>query len=431
MSGGLGSLVGTLTPEGSALTMKQVQERQQQDELAALMAQLSGAAATQGQQAQQAGQDYQQAAAAPPPQLDPLSAFLPSLMSNLGSVIAENPAYRQNRQQDIAQQKQDLMTARVQNLQALRDNFDKLAESAKAAQDFAAEAKYRTKAESLAKTQKDILDIQHGQAAKDAVEEAHRNTMDVESLRSKTDLEIARINAASRGGTGGAGGVSGEFDPAQYVTKTAPSDAAPDGREFVDLSSLNGKQRDAVSAWASKNGVIALNAQDATAIKDVSRARLDMISLNDYVQGLLPADAATRSQKYVGMKISKLLQTNEQRAAFRTWRDTAIPTLRGMAGSRGLRISQQQIQLMVDNLPKDDDTIGTAQRKLRTINTLLTNAETPLLTRNWGKVKAAGVGGNTVKDTAPVVMLSPKGVRRTIEAWEVPEAVKHGWTRSK
>jgi hypothetical protein len=220
------------------------------------------------------------------------------------------------------------------------------------------------------------------------------------------------------------------FDPNQLVTTTAPTQDNPNGRQFIDLTPVftDKAARGKALTLASKLGIPALNPQDATAIKDVSRARLDMQSLEDYVTGLLPSDAATRSQKYVGMQISKLLQTNEQRAAFQTWRDSAIPTLRGLAGSRGLRISQQQIQLMVNNLPKDNDTFGTAQRKLGIIRALLTNAESPLLSRNLGAQRGAVAAGQT-KDTTQVVLQSPSGVKRSIEAWEVPEAVKHGWKR--
>jgi hypothetical protein len=99
------------------------------------------------------------------------------------------------------------------------------------------------------------------------------------------------------------------------------------------------------------------------------------------------------------MKLSKVLQTNAQRAAFMTYRDAAIPVLRGMAGSKNLRITQQQVQLAIDNLPKDTDTYATALKKVGIIKRLLMNAESPLIDRNWT------VGGSSATGSA-----DPEGI---------------------
>jgi hypothetical protein len=55
-----------------------------------------------------------------------------------------------------------------------------------------------------------------------------------------------------------------------------------------------------------------------------------------------------------------------------------------MAGSKGLRINQAEINLAIKNdIPNVTDTYGVALRKLRTVESMLDNAENPLLQNNW------------------------------------------------
>jgi hypothetical protein len=397
MSAGLSGLVGTLTPT-NLQSAAEVDQQRQLEELARLLTTTQGEAA-------QAGQAYNQAAAAPPPELNPADVFMPALLSNIASVISQNPSYQQDRQVDLVQQRKALLESRAQNLKALSDVYAQKADAAQRTGDLLAQEKARTALDRVNKAHDVVMESLQQQGAMGLESARAGHQMDLERLRGANDLATVRATAAAKPDP-----LQG-FDPSSYVVKTQPSDVAPEGRQFVDLSALTGKLRDAATAWASRNGMPALNTVDAQGVRDVDRARLDMTSLNDYIQGLMPANAGERAQKYMNMKLSALFQTDEQRAAFRTWRDTAIPTLRGLAGSRGLRISIQQINLMLQNLPRDTDTIGVVQRKFKIINSLLTNAETPLVTRNFGKNRAAGTGDKTVDTEAP-----PPGARVYIPA---------------
>jgi hypothetical protein len=56
-----------------------------------------------------------------------------------------------------------------------------------------------------------------------------------------------------------------------------------------------------------------------------------------------------------------------------------------MAGSKGLRINQAEINLAVKNdIPNVTDTYATALRKLSIVSNMLDNAENPILSKNWG-----------------------------------------------
>jgi hypothetical protein len=122
------------------------------------MAEQAAQAASRTQGAEQAGQQYQQAAAAPMPQLNPMAALIQSLGGNVASIIGETPRYAQNAQADLNAQKDELLAKRAQNLSALKDNYDRQAMAAASAGDLLAEAKLRKSAESVSKAWQAIHD---------------------------------------------------------------------------------------------------------------------------------------------------------------------------------------------------------------------------------------------------------------------------------
>lgn len=114
-------------------------------------------------QAQQAQQQYQQAAAQPTPQLSPADTFVPTLLSNIASVIARDPKFRERAQQGMEQKQSDLLRARQENLLALRDVYSQKADEARRAQDLEGQEKYRVKIDSLGR-QLDQLGQKHANA---------------------------------------------------------------------------------------------------------------------------------------------------------------------------------------------------------------------------------------------------------------------------
>jgi len=151
------SLMGTLSGLNPQ-TLSEALIEQQRSELASNVARAL-------EEAQGAGQEYQEAAAAPPPQLEPGAEFLPALFGNIASVLAQTPEYRQRAQEGIQQQKAMLLQTRAQNLQALRDVYQQKAEAAQRLGDMETQEKARVKHEQISKLYDQILDSQRQQGA--------------------------------------------------------------------------------------------------------------------------------------------------------------------------------------------------------------------------------------------------------------------------
>jgi hypothetical protein len=168
-----------------------------------------------------------------------------------------------------------------------------------------------------------------------------------------------------------------------------PLDIGPDvqttesGRTYIDLSAYQGKDRNKAREAANVAGAIAVSKEQANALQEISNARANQRAILDQVQDLLPQGVAGRGGAALTVPLSKLFQTNDQIAAFNSWRTAAIQTLRATAGSKGLRINQAEIAQAIENdIPKLTDTLGTAQQKFKNIDTMLENAERSVLVRD-------------------------------------------------
>lgn len=171
--------------------------------------------------------------------------------------------------------------------------------------------------------------------------------------------------------------------------KNAPADIEPDvqttiaGRKYIDLSGYTGEERNKARAAANASGVVGVSKEQANALQEIDNARANQRSIMAQISDLLPNGPGGRPLAAVTASLSKVFQTDEQKAAFASWRTAAIQTLRATAGSKGLRINQAEIAMAIENdIPKLTDTLGTAQQKLKNIETMLENAEQSILVRN-------------------------------------------------
>lgn len=345
-----------------ANTLAQALAQQQAQELAARAQQATQAAS-------QAGQQYGELASAPPPDIMAQQAFLPTLIGNIASVISQNPDYRKRTQDQLDEQRKTLLDARARNLTQLRDVYSQQAEAARQAGNLEAEQKARTQHDRISGALEQVLENQRQQ-----------NRLDLQKLQGQQSLQEIAARGSEERKTNAVKAQQVAVDNLpDYTIQTAV------GRKFIDTSGLAAKDRSALVKAARAAGLPAPTDKESQALKDVDRARRDMMAFQDYVKSLLPRDAQGRALNAANMKISRVLQTNEQRAAFRTLTETAIPALRAMAGSGGLRISIPLVEQTIGNMPRDTDTFGTAMRKFRIIYTMLDNSESPILDRNWAK----------------------------------------------
>lgn len=191
--------------------------------------------------------------------------------------------------------------------------------------------------------------------------------------------------------------------------KNSPIDIRPDvqttatGKKYLDLSLYQGETRNRALKAAGDAGIPAVSKEDSDTLKVIDNARLSQKDILAQVQTLLPKDSTGRVFGAPARKLSTVFQTDEQRAAFNTWRAAAIQTLKATAGAKGLRINQAEIAQAVENdIPTLNDTLGVAATKNANINKMLDNAESPIVDRDRsapGAGKTAPATGITV--TAP------------------------------
>lgn len=172
-------------------------------------------------------------------------------------------------------------------------------------------------------------------------------------------------------------------------TKNEPVNISPDvqttisGKKYVDASIYTGETRNKAIEAAKAQGIIPVSKEDADTLKNIDNARANQRDILAQIDPLLPKNPVSRAAALIATPLEKLFQTNDQIAAFNSWRAAAINTLRATAGSKGLRINQAEIALAIENdIPKLTDTAGTAQQKIKNITTLLNNAEAPILVRD-------------------------------------------------
>lgn len=171
--------------------------------------------------------------------------------------------------------------------------------------------------------------------------------------------------------------------------KNKPEDIGPDiqttvaGRKYLDLSQYQGDRREKARAAAAQAGVIPVSKENADALQNIDAARMNQQSIMDQIHDLLPSTPAGRAGAALTVPLSKVFQTNDQIAAFNSWRSAAIQTLRATAGSKGLRINRAEILQSIENdLPKLTDTLATAQQKRKNIERMLENIEKSILVRD-------------------------------------------------
>jgi hypothetical protein len=163
------------------------------------------------------------------------------------------------------------------------------------------------------------------------------------------------------------------------------------GRKYLNLGLYTGNDRNGARTAASKAGAIPVTPDQADSLQQVDNARRNQQDVIAQVTKILPKDAQGRITGFVGRNLSQVFQTEPQRAAFGSWRNSAITTLRAAAGSKGLRINQAEILMALANdLPTLNDDAATALQKVANINAQLDNVEESILGNRSGS-KASGV----------------------------------------
>lgn len=178
---------------------------------------------------------------------------------------------------------------------------------------------------------------------------------------------------------------------------------------YVDGTNLTGASATATQLQAAKLGIPYLGKDGSDAQANIDTARSNMKNINDTMNTFLPSNAFTRAAG-VGLmnNLSSLLQTNDAISSFNAYRTAAIQSMRAMAGSKGLRINTAEINAAITNdIPKIDDTIGTAKAKLLKVNSMLDSQERGLYGQNYDIMKIKGTTNSPTDTLKQIGGLNP------------------------
>jgi len=156
------------------------------------------------------------------------------------------------------------------------------------------------------------------------------------------------------------------------------------GHKIVNVSEMTGEKKNVALKWAADNGMVAVGKDELGALQDISTAKHNIGLVLDTAKGFLPKDAKGRITVGPGNKIRQFMQTREDLSSFYAFRGAAIRSLRALAGSKGLRLNQKEIDIAVKTeIPDITDTWPVALAKMGKIRDLLDSAERPLVTTDW------------------------------------------------
>lgn len=433
----LGSLVGTLTPEGALSLMQALQAQNQ-----ASLAQNTQQAAEAAQQAQ--GQ-YQQAAGAPAPGFLPGDTAVPTLFGGLAAAITGDPSFRERAQQEIKAQRIGLLQARADNLQALRDSWKEKADAAAQAGDLEAKLTAQQKFETVSKAHDTVLEKWKQEQATGRVEAQQTGAMAREKAGNVQSERNALISKGIDPDTGkllpyvakGSMAFGGEAGAAAAVSPLVRTLDGPSGEpiQILDLGNFKGTTAsNAALQFAGENGVHPVAHDEFKVITDIQGARDNIVDILAQLEaaGRQPLTPGQRAAGFIGLRAGAMAQVFPTLAAFNSWRTAAIRNLRATAGSGGLRINQREIELAVANdLPKYTDTQPVARQKMANVQAMLNNALAPLVTSDWRRAarEARAKGMSSLPRKGLVKMIKPDGALAQVPVSEFKSKINKGWAR--
>lgn len=328
------SLNGTLDGM-DVMTRMQALGKQRDEELARQALEAS-------QQAQAAQAAYQQQAAAPPPQMEAMAAFLPTLIGNVASVIAQDPSFRQRAQQGLQAAKTEQFESRAQNLQALRDNALQMARRAESLGDLEAANKHRGQINTLEK-QLEVIEKN-----KDRQLTINENKRDREAAERR-----ARIAAGAAGVGGLGGGIGGVASLASQVA-----------RGEIEFSSVPGELKSAVSQFMTTNQMRVVPAKVRTTITELSAGRVALKRISELSNKINTASWQKRIGQGLKRTAGGVTQKDPDVAAFNAVRKGLLAALSRATGERGV-LTNADVSRAKELIPSLFDSKDVAASKLK------------------------------------------------------------------
>lgn len=187
--------------------------------------------------------------------------------------------------------------------------------------------------------------------------------------------------------------------PLEQITNTTKA-----GRQYISAEDIPKETVSAVRQQAAAAGIPVVNKDTAGILSDIDNAKTNQDFMLQTIEKKLASGAPTRLWYGPANTIEKMAQTDPEMGAVGTFRSAAIQSMRAVAGSKGLRINQAEIQMAIDNdIPKLTDTLPVAQAKLKNMEQFLENTEASHLVRNrqQNSPQTVPTGGPSLSVKAP------------------------------
>ena len=261
-------------------------------------------------------------------------------------------------------------------LEEARKRYEKRAAALEQAGHDEEALKARLSIEKLSKTLDVLGKEQDHKDRLDEIAATGKNQRDLEALRGQNDIRTAETKA-----NGDA--ASAENNARDYFSSLVFD--SPSGEvKYLDMGALpnDKKVRDAALSYAAKNHIYAADKATATKMADVSEVHANLDAVENMLSKYLEDNSGWMQN--VGRALSNTVQSimkqgdigafgNSQAAALRL-----LSTLVAGQGS-GFRMTQAEVNMMMNNWPKLTDPLGLAQAKLDFERIMLRNKERAML----------------------------------------------------
>jgi hypothetical protein len=207
------------------------------------------------------------------------------------------------------------------------------------------------------------------------------------------------INDAKNGGTDNVTITDPNGKPVTVPTNVAPYyNTSNNGTPYVDASALDGTAADktAIINSAQAAGLkIITNKNTAADLVNIKDANDKLDSIGTIMAGLTQPNFIARDLGGLGLtSLSKLAQTDPQKAAAGSLQAVGLDMLKAISGVQGFRGNSTVVKQINDHMPTIYDTTDTANQKIAYIRQLITDRENAIV----GKPPSASTGGTA---TAP------------------------------
>lgn len=351
-SGLQGTLTGSLTEQDLVSRLAALQQEQQQ-----ALAQRTAQATQAAQQAQGA---YLGAAGQPPPQLDPTTELLGTLLPGIASVLTQDKGAAMERgQQRLQQSRGELLKARQDNLTALRDVYSQRADEAAKAGDLEEQEKYRTKLVSLEK-QFDLLDAQQRRTA--GIEEA--------KIRAQAGVEEAKIRAQT---------AASERERRTLSPQNVPTIAEMVLTGQTKLTDFPIYEREQIVEHIRSTGQKILPEKARNTLETLKAARAVVKQIRGLALGPGGVNIGTKAglgrfAAGAKKKAGAVLQSNAKAARLEATRKTFLATIARASGERGT-LTDPDIARAEGLLPKLDTTEEVSRENLGVLDEFISDLE--------------------------------------------------------